>query len=87
MGDSLYEYMLKKYLLDGDSLFLKMYKESMVGMKSTLFRAADPSRQPNSGFAYIGDLEGGLVAKMDHLVSSIHHQPFQHQAASRVEHL
>ena len=44
-GDSLYEYLLKLHLLSADPLSLRMYLESMRGMKQYLFQEASPAAQ------------------------------------------
>lgn len=68
-GDSYYEYLLKQYLQTNnkESIYWKMYKESVEGVKKHLVRKTRPN-----GLSFIGELEKGiggpLSNKMDHLV-------------------
>jgi hypothetical protein len=46
-----------------------MYVESMRGVLRKLYRPPMKDKQPQAGWAHLGDLNnGGYVGKMDHLV-------------------
>lgn len=67
-GDTFYEYLLKQFLLTGDSFYYKLYRRAMDGMKRNLLRRhATPNK-----LTYIAErpegLHSDLSAKMDHLV-------------------
>lgn len=68
-GDSYYEYLLKQYLQTNnqESVYWKMYKESVAGVKKHMVGKSKPN-----GLTFVGELESGvggpLSSKMDHLV-------------------
>lgn len=66
-GDSFYEYLLKQYLMTGETLYRKLYDHSIAGMKHHLLKRSGPN-----GFMYIAERPMGLSnihsSKMDHLV-------------------
>ncbi|KAJ8599018.1 hypothetical protein CTAYLR_007691 [Chrysophaeum taylorii] len=65
LGDSFYEYLLKTWLQGGrvETRLRETYDAAIDGMVRKLLQRSEPS-----GLAYVADLDGGLVKKMDHLV-------------------
>ncbi|KAH8065929.1 GTP binding protein [Aureococcus anophagefferens] len=65
LGDSYYEYLLKTWLQGGrtETRLRGMYDEAMDGMVDLLLQHSSPSN-----LAYVADIDGGTVHKMDHLV-------------------
>ena len=65
LGDSYYEYLLKTWLQGGrtETRLREMYDEAMDGMVDLLLQHSSPSN-----LAYVADIDGGTVHKMDHLV-------------------
>lgn len=76
MGDSLYEYFLKLYILNGDKLSLKMYQESASGIKKELYIPPNEQKQPQAGFANLAEHIGSQNRRMEHLVLFIFFNPF-----------
>jgi endoplasmic reticulum Man9GlcNAc2 1,2-alpha-mannosidase len=66
-GDSYYEYLIKQYLLTGETIYKDMYEEAVEGIKGHLIHQSMPNK-----LTFIGEREHGIDGtfsnKMDHLV-------------------
>lgn len=69
LGDSYYEYLLKRYILGGQTEpeFRQLYDESMESVMANLVVEAF-SPTDNRTFTFLGEWRRGLVSEMDHLV-------------------
>lgn len=65
LGDSFYEYLLKTWIQGGktEHRLREMYDTAIDGIATKLLQRSEPSK-----LAYIADLDGGRIDKMDHLV-------------------
>eukprot|EP00026_Physarum_polycephalum_P003609 Phypoly_transcript_03622.p1 GENE.Phypoly_transcript_03622~~Phypoly_transcript_03622.p1 ORF type:complete len:584 (+),score=103.39 Phypoly_transcript_03622:66-1817(+) len=69
LGDSYYEYLLKRYVLGGktEKEFRELYDESMESVLANLV-VESYSTQENRTFTFLGEWRGSLISEMDHLV-------------------
>jgi len=80
LGDSFYEYLLKYYVMSGETKYRRMFEESVAGIKANLLAYSSPSK-----LLFINEMNSGVQSpKMDHLVcfaggmyalSSVHIDP------------